>query len=138
MLTDAAGVPLALAVGGANCRDLKLARETVEAIVAPRPDPRDGPPQGLCLDKDYDYAEVYELAEEFAFTTHTRQRGVDYQQVKRQAYKKARRWVVERTHSWMNRFRGILIRWSKKAENYLALLHFACAIITFRCAGLFG
>jgi len=47
-------------------------------------------------------------------------------------------WVVERTHSWMNRFRRLLIRWEKKADNYLALVHFACAYITFRAAGVFG
>ena len=45
---------------------------------------------------------------------------------------RARRWVVERTHSLMNRFRRLLIRWEKKAENYLAMLYFACALITFR------
>jgi hypothetical protein len=38
----------------------------------------------------------------------------------------------------MNRFRGILIRSSKKPEDYLALLHLVCAVITYRCAGLFG
>ncbi len=137
-MTDAAGVPVAVAVDGANRRDMKMARETLEGIAADRPEPREGKPQNLCLDKDYDYAEVYELADEFAFTTHTRRRGVDYQQVKRSARKKARRWVVERTHSWMNRFRGILIRWSKKPDNYLALLHFVCGLIAFRGAGLFG
>ncbi|MBS3099413.1 transposase, partial [Candidatus Pacearchaeota archaeon] len=51
---------------------------------------------------------------------------------KKYFWKKARRWVVERTHSWLNRFRGILIRWCKKTENYLAMLHFACGIITWR------
>ena len=51
---------------------------------------------------------------------------------------KARRWVVERTDSWMNRFRRILVRWEKKPENYLAFVHFACALIAFRAAGLFG
>ena len=58
--------------------------------------------------------------------------------MKRRARGKARRYVVERTHSWMNRFRGILIRWSKKPENYIAMLHFAFAIITYRGMGLFG
>jgi hypothetical protein len=43
---------------------------------------------------------------------------------------------VERTHSWLNQFRGILIRWTKKPENYLAMLHFALAIITWRQGGL--
>ncbi|MDE2510858.1 MAG: transposase, partial [Elusimicrobia bacterium] len=56
--------------------------------------------------------------------------------IKRAAGFKARRWVVERTHSWMNRFRRILIRWEKKPENYFGLLHLVCAIITIRCAGL--
>ena len=31
-------------------------------------------------------------------------------------------------------FRSILIRWAKKPSNYLALLHFALAIITWRHA----
>ena len=48
---------------------------------------------------------------------------------------RARRWVVERAHSWMNRYRRLLIRWEKKVDNYLALLHFACATIAFRAAG---
>jgi hypothetical protein len=38
----------------------------------------------------------------------------------------------------MNRFRAILIRWNKKPENYIALLHFALAIIAYRASGLFG
>ena len=57
--------------------------------------------------------------------------------IKAQAHHKARRWVVERTH-WMNRFRRILVRWDKKPEHYFAFLHFACALIAFRAAGLFG
>jgi putative transposase len=51
---------------------------------------------------------------------------------------RARRWVVERTHSWLNRFRGILIRWNKKAENYRAMLHLALGLITWRATGLPG
>ena len=46
--------------------------------------------------------------------------------------------MVERAHSWLNRFRRLLIRWDKKAENYLGFLHFACALLAFRAAGLFG
>jgi putative transposase len=49
---------------------------------------------------------------------------------------KARRWVVERTHSWVNRFRRILVRWEKRADTYLAMLHFACALITWKACGL--
>jgi hypothetical protein len=38
----------------------------------------------------------------------------------------------------MNRFRRLLIRWDKKPHNYLAFPHFACGLIAFRAAGLFG
>ncbi|MHB1415821.1 MAG: IS5/IS1182 family transposase, partial [Chloroflexota bacterium] len=38
----------------------------------------------------------------------------------------------------MNRFRRLLIRWEKDIDNYLAMLHLACAWITFRSAGVFG
>jgi len=75
---------------------------------------------------------VYELAAEFGFTAHVRGRGEEAQALKREAGYRARRWVVERTHSWLNRYRAILIRWSKKPENHLALLHLACALITWK------
>ena len=100
--------------------------------------PTDAAPQGMCLDKGYDYEEVRALLAEFGFTAHIRARGEEAQALKREAGSRARRWVVERTHSWMNRFRGVLIRWSKKPANYLALLHLACAYITFRAAHLLG
>ena len=47
------------------------------------------------------------------------------------------RWVVERTLAWLSMYRGILIRWEKKKESFEAMLHFACAWITFRAAGYF-
>jgi len=90
------------------------------------------------MDKGYDYDEVREIVDEFGFTAHIRSRGEEIQALKRNARTKARRWVVERTHSWINRFRGILVRWNKKPENYIAMLHFAFAIITYRCAGITG
>lgn len=138
MLSEAAGVPVGLAVDGANRHDIKLARATIESIPIRRPKPTRNKPQGMCLDKGYDYPEVYGLLKEFKFTAHVKARGEEAQAIKRRAGYKARRWVVERTHSWMNRFRRILIRWEKKPENYIALLHVVCAVITYRCAGLFG
>jgi transposase len=138
LLTEAHGVPVGLVVEGANRNDFKMMKETLESIPVKRPKPTRKKSQGLCLDKGYDYDEVRDLAKEFGYTAHIRTRGEEAQTLKRQAGFKARRWVVERTHSWMNRFRRILIRWDKKAENYLGLLHLVCAVITYRCAALFG
>ena len=119
---------------GANRPDMKMVEETLDSIPILRPQPSAEEPQNLCLDKGYAYEEVRELVEEFGFTAHIPAKGQEAQKVKRKAKKKARRWVVERTHSWMNRFRGIMIRWCKKPANYLALLHFAFGIIAWRHA----
>ena len=131
LLTDGRGVPVGAVIDAANRNDHKLMRGTIEAILVRRPKPTRRRPQHLCLDKGYDYDEPRALAQEFAFTLHLRSRGEEAW-AKRHARAKARRWVVERTHSWLHRFRSILIRWAKKPANYLALLHFACAIITWR------
>ena len=135
VLTDGRGVPVAGVLDGANRNDHTLMRETLDAIALPRPKVMPGRPQYLCLDKGYDYAEPREIAAEFGFTLHLRTRGEEVT-AKRHAGAKVRRWVVERTHSWVNRFRAILIRWNKKPENYLALLHFAFGIIAWRQAQL--
>ena len=134
VLTEAQGVP----VDGAHRHDMKLVRTTVDSVPVQRPAPSPEQPQGLCLDKGYDFDEVRQTMQEFGFTAHIRSRGEEAQAIKREAGFKARRWVVERTHSWMNRFRRILIRWDKSADNYIAFLHFACALIAFRAAGLLG
>ena len=138
LLTESSGVPIGLAIDGANRHDCKMAKATIKRIPVKRPKPTKRKKQGMCLDKGYDSGEVRDLVKEFGYTTHIRSRGEEAQAIKREAGFKARRWVVERTHSWMNRFRRILTRWEKKPENYLALLHFVCAVITFRCSWLFG
>lgn len=138
LLTEAHGVPIGLDVDGANRHDMKLVRSTIESIVVDRPVPTEAQPQGMCLDKGYDYDDVRAILHEFGFTAHIRSRGEEAKAIVREAGMRARRWVVERSHSWMNRFRRILVRWEKKPEHYLAFLHFACALIAFRAAGLFG
>jgi len=129
-LTEASGVPIGLAVDGANRHDSKMVEATIKSIAVKRPKATKAKPQGMCLDKGYDYDSVRDLVKEFGYTAHVKARGEEAQAIKRQAGCKARRWVVERTHSWMNRFRRILTRWEKKAANYLGLLHLVCAMIT--------
>lgn len=138
VLTEGHGVPIGLAVAGANRHDMKLVKETLQSMVVKRPQATKKKKQNMCLDKGYDYEEVRDILNEFGFTAHIRSRGEEAQEIKKEAGKRARRWVVERTHSWLNRFRRILIRWDKKPETYIAFLHFACALIAFRAAGLFG
>ncbi len=99
LLTEAQGVPVGLAVDGANRHDMKLVRVTVDSLPVSRPIPNPEHPQGMCLDKGYDYPEVSRTVAEFGFTAHIRSRGEEAKAIKREAGFKARRWVVERTHS---------------------------------------
>jgi putative transposase len=71
-------------------------------------------------------------------TVHMRRCGAEVQATREMPGDRARRWVVERTHAWMTRFRRRLIRWEKKVANDLAWLHVAWAWITCRAAELFG
>jgi putative transposase len=137
-LTEGGGVPSGLAVEGANRKDFKRARETIGSMPIVRPQPTPEPPQGMCLDKGYDYDEGRDLLAAFGFTAHIRARGEEVKALKQEAGFRARRWVVERTHSGMNRFRRVLIRWDKKVRNSVAFLPLACAYMTFRQSGLLG
>jgi transposase len=88
----------------------------------------------LSLDRGYDYPWVRELAHEHGFIPHIRTRGDEIRLKLRSPGWRARRWVVEACHSWLNRNRALLVRWSKKDDNHLALLQLACGLIAFKKA----
>jgi putative transposase len=136
ILTDGKSIPLSVTVDGANSHDKKLVKETLDAIIFERPSPEEEI-QNICMDKGYDYSDIRELVKEYGYTAHIKSCGEENIRIEAPGFR-ARRWVVERTYSWINRFIRLLIRWEKKIENYLAMLHLACSLITFRVAGFFG
>lgn len=159
LLVEGHGIPIGITIDGANRHDMKMTRATLQSIIVCRPllsQPSSSSSsltantqqqqQHICLDKGYDYPEVYELLEEYGYTIHVCKRGEDYNNSNKKKKRRgrripkyrARRWVVERTHSWMNRFRRLLIRWEKKEENYIAILYFVSAWITYKRGGVFG
>jgi len=138
LLTDGRGIGIGLAISGANINDFKLLKETIESVPVQRPKPTPDDPQNMCLDKGFDYPESRGVVSKYRFTPHIRSRGEEVKAMKQSPGYRPRRWVCERTHSWMNRFRRVLIRWEKKDENYLAMLHLTLGIIALRGAGLFG
>jgi putative transposase len=131
--TDGAGIIIGLAAAPANRNDCKLVKATLDT----RPvRPPKGTSEHMCLDKGYDFDFVRELLEDEGFVPHIRSKGEEKIEMERNRKRKARRWVVERAISWMNRFRRLLIRWEKKLGNYLALAQFVCAFIAYRAAKL--
>ncbi|MGP0101973.1 MAG: IS5 family transposase [Solirubrobacteraceae bacterium] len=136
VLSEGAGVPIGLAHDGANRNDQPLLEPTLNSIPIKRPKPTARRPQGLCLDRGYDSPPMHELAVKHGYTPHIRARGEEIKLKARTPGWRARRWVVEACHSWLNRNRAILIRWSKKDENHLALLQLASGLIAFKKARL--
>ena len=128
-----------MAIAGANTHDNKLVELTLQSFAVRRPRPKPGcRKQHFCGDKGYDSQATRALLERWGYTPHIKSRGEEAKELRSNPRRRARRWGVERSHSWINRFRRLLIRWEKKADNYQALLHFACAIITLRAAGVLG
>ena len=113
---------------------MKLLEPTLESVPIARPIPAEGQPQGLCLDRGYDYGDCRALAVAQRFEPHIRTRGEEIDLKRLHPDWRARRWVVEACHSWLNRNRGVLIRWSKKEENHLAFLQLASGLIAFKRA----
>ena len=100
--------------------------------------------QHLCLDKAYDSEQEEQELIKRGYVLHTppkRKRGVKEEQKEikiitqhcpnRKKYS-AKRWVVERTNSWHNRFRKLLTRYEKKVVNYLGLVQLSCCMIIYR------
>jgi putative transposase len=133
LLVEGAGGPLAVCIAGANVHDVSLLASTLDAVVVERPAPTGEAPQHLCLDKAYDNSTGYAACQERGYTPHIRRIGEEkVDAATGEKRHPARRWVVERTLGWLSRCRGILIRWDKKAECYLANVKLACALLWFR------
>jgi transposase len=129
-LADARGVPLSLVVSGANTHDVKLLEDTLNQIVMEMPG-RAGQ-YNLCADAGYKGAPASNAAVEPDYKPHIKQRREDAHEKQTTPGFKARRWVVERTHSWFNRFRKLLVSFEKTEASYVALLSLACAMICWR------
>jgi putative transposase len=118
-------------VTGANVHDSLLLQDALEAVIVEPPDPKKHP-QNLCLDKAFDGAPSEATARVFGYEPHIRRIGEEKKDKRGRRTKKARRWVAERTIGWLNRCRGVIIRYEKKAENYLGAVQLACALLWYR------
>jgi putative transposase len=131
LLVERSGGPLAAVVGAANTHDTKLLNETLSSIVVERLQPTEERPQHLCLDKGYDNPTGREVVAKYHYAPPLRRIGEEKLEDKLKRYP-ARRWVVERTLAWLSKCRAILVRYDKQAQNYLALIKLACALLWYR------
>jgi putative transposase len=128
VLVDGNGIPLSLVVSGAERHDVKLLEPTLDKIVVVRPCSR----QHLCADKGYMGRKALQIILERGYVPHVRQWGEEVDRSRKKKGYKPRRWKVERTLSWLNRYRKLLVRFEKLAASHEALLELACALTAFR------
>lgn len=131
LLTDGHGLPLAIALTGANRHDMTMLDTLLDGhVVAP-------PEEGfhVCLDRGYAYERCREAAQKRGYTAHIPPPVSEAAPLPPPGDPERhppRRWVVEVCHSWFNRFRRVLIRWEKRASLYLGFVQLAASLIIYR------
>jgi IS5 family transposase len=148
-LTEKTGIPLSVVISSASTHDIKQVTEVVDKTIIKRPKSLSKSKnkrrrQHLCLDKGYKSAEEEQELIKRGYILHIpikkkkKKKGedgkekMDEKDVPNRKKYSPKRWVVERTNSWHNRFRKLFTRYEKKTENYLGLVQFSCCMIIYR------
>jgi IS5 family transposase len=125
--TDGRGIPLAVILTAANVHDSKVFEELIDALEPVKRLGRGRPrrrPEKLHADKSYDFPRCRKVLRKRGIAARIARRGVDSSE-KLGRY----RWVVERTHAWLNRFRRLVIRYERRLDIHEAFLQLAAALI---------
>ena len=145
ILTDEIGIPLSAVITSASTHDIKAVADVIDNSVINRPSNLSFTKKNkrmkynhLCLDKAYNSKPIENEIIRRGYVPHIpykRKRGQRKEEIayqhKHQTIRN-KRWVVERTNSWHNRFRKLFTRYEKKVENYLGLVQLSCSIIIYR------
>ncbi len=140
LLVDERGAPISVVLTGAERHDKVSAADLIVSVAVKRPAHKE---QRLLADKAYDADDLREFAASAGYIAHIkvnpRRKGVEPPPTGDSPKKihPARRWIVERTISWLTKRRSLRTRWAKKAGNWLALAQLACAHILLNLA-VFG
>ena len=89
-----------------------------------RPDPEEEE-QNLNLDKGYDNPRSRKAAAEEGYVPHIRRIGEEKKKCDRSKGHKPRRWVVERTFSWLGRYRRLSKDYEHLPESSEAVVKIA-------------
>jgi transposase len=137
-VVDRAGLPLAVTISGANVHDSKVLEAVVDAIPPLRlPGKRRGRPRKrpvkLHADKGYDYPRCRRALRARSIIPRIARRGIESSE-----WLGRYRWVVERTLSWLNRFRRLKVRYERRAEIHQAFLSLGCALVCWQTLSKHG
>jgi putative transposase len=131
LLVDGRGIPVALVVSGAETPDVSLLPETVQTRILRRAQALSQTPQYLSGDQGDTGQTAWQASQQQGYAPALQQRGKTTERLPVPAARR-RRWVVERGHGWLNRFRKLTIRYEKLKRSAEGLLQLACAIMCWR------
>jgi putative transposase len=109
-VVESHGLPIGIVMDGANRHDIKLLEGTIQSVITAHSEG-----MNVCLNAGYVGSK--KLVEKTGYKAHIRSRGEEREEKEHNRQYKARRWVVEVCHSWMNRFRKLLVRYEKKSPE---------------------
>ena len=132
---DERGVPLSIVVTGANRHDVSQLIEVLEGRIVRKPK-SNKTTENLCADAGYTGEKALEDIKAAGYEPHVRPRGEEIAEIAKNPNFKPRRWIVEVSLSWFNRFRKLLVRFEKTLSSHMALTHLAAAIIALRKTGI--
>jgi transposase len=128
-LADGSGLPLSICAASASPHEVTLVRETLDGrFVFEKP-------ERLIGDRAYDSDPLdAQLAEEGIemIAPHRRNRKKRKTQDGRKLRRYKRRWKVERMFAWLGNFRRLVVRYERRAENYLGFARLGCIVILLR------
>jgi transposase len=129
VLTDATGLPLAVATSAANTHDSLALIPLVQAIPAirSRRGPRRRRPGKLHADKGYDYPHLRAWLRRGRITPRIARRGVETS-----TRLGRHRWVVERSFAWLTGYRRLTIRYERSARLFTAFLTLAATLTCYK------
>ena len=128
-MVDRWGIPLGLRLTPANTHDSKAFEETLDSIEpikspAGKRGRRRKRPDKVHADKAYDIPRCRQWLQQHGMKCRIARKGIESSE------RLGRwRWVVERTHAWLGRFRRLSVRYERREDIHLAFLHLGCALV---------
>jgi transposase len=135
VLADGAGTPLGIHVEKASPSEVTLLEQTLKNGRIGGRGTKRRKPKRLIADRGYDSNKVRALLVKRdiePIIPARRNNRVATHQDGRKLRRYKRRWIIERTNSWLQTFRRLVVRYERSATIFNALVHLACALTTLK------
>jgi transposase len=135
VLADGAGTPLGIHLEKASPSEVKLVEATLDSVKVKVGKRKRGKPKRLIGDRGYDSNPVRALLVKRGIEPIIPKRKnnrVATHQDGRKLRRYKRRWIIERSNSWLQTFRRLVTRYERSEKIYAAFVHMACALITLK------